>query len=389
MKRVFLGALMSTMTGMTEVHAERVYGALDPRAGLHETISERVVMPGQAVSGRVRLDAGEFAGCAGGEGLFFGASPRLLKDRAWADDVWLSCWLDTANDEWILDYYLRVPERAAGEKGLYLVGVDGGVWPVIEGARFYIQPSANSDAEARSRTPSGNLIGDPGFEYGPGSTAWYESSTNFSTPICSIADCGGLLGDGAYSGEYWAWFGGAKVEETGVVSQEIVMPVADYLDLDFYLQIPDASERGYFKVFVDNQELFQVTEADVSSFPDFRRVLLGLGDYADGATHELRFEGYVEGAATVRTSFFLDELALVAKTSQDICQADAVMISDVVIGSGMNRVESSVSVTSEGEVTVAEDGELALAAPEVILTDGFSAKAGSRVRIETSANGCL
>jgi hypothetical protein len=387
-KKVFLFGL-AMIAAILDVKAERLYGDIDPISGWHEMVSQRVLVPGEVVYGRMRLGAERFSGCYGGEGLYLSGSARLAEKNRSVDDLRLGCKWDASSEEWVVEYSFRVPNGVEGQQGLYFSTGAGDIWPVLGGVRLHVLGAGDAHDSVRSMGIFTNLVQDPGFEAGPGSISWHESSTNFGTPICSIADCGSLIGDGAYSGEYWVWFGGAKVEETGVVSQQVVMPVADYLDLDFYLQIPDASEKGYFKVFVDNEELFQATEADFASFPAYRRVLLGLGEYADGASHELRFEGYVEGASPVRTSFFLDEVALVEKSSGDVCQADGVVISDVVVGGGMNRIESVVSIVSEGNVLIGGDGVLELAAPEVRLGDGFHASAGSSLRIETAVNGCL
>ena len=72
------------------------------------------------------------------------------------------------------------------------------------------------------------------------SPSWVEASTQFCSPICSLAVCG----DGAGSvsprtGDFWAWFGGVSgsTPETSSVSQTVSVPFAAYVDLEFQMGV--------------------------------------------------------------------------------------------------------------------------------------------------------
>ena len=78
---------------------------------------------------------------------------------------------------------------------------------------FAVEPASASEPTAR-RQPAANatldqLIQDGSFEAGSPNPFWTESSTNFLTPLCTLADCGDGLGTaGPRTGLVWAWFGG-------------------------------------------------------------------------------------------------------------------------------------------------------------------------------------
>src|SRR5690242_10237461 len=69
-----------------------------------------------------------------------------------------------------------------------------------------------------------NLVGDPSLElsYTWLPPYWWQSSTNFGTPLCTVADCtngGGTAGP--RSGNVWSWFGGVNFSLPGTISPEI------------------------------------------------------------------------------------------------------------------------------------------------------------------------
>jgi hypothetical protein len=61
---------------------------------------------------------------------------------------------------------------------------------------------------ASSGAADQELIQDGGFEAGPSGGIWTESSTNFGTPICSVAACGTGGGTGPRTGAFWTFLGG-------------------------------------------------------------------------------------------------------------------------------------------------------------------------------------
>jgi hypothetical protein len=100
-------------------------------------------------------------------------------------------------------------------------------------------------------------LADPGFEAGTPNPFWTESSTNFGTPLCTIATCGTGLGTGPNSGLWWAWFGGISfLDEEASVSQAVTFP-SSAATLSFHIEAPvcQGSPADYIEVLVDgNQE---------------------------------------------------------------------------------------------------------------------------------------
>src|SRR5258708_23536803 len=67
-----------------------------------------------------------------------------------------------------------------------------------------------------------NLLQDPSFEASFGSTTyWQQFSTNFGTPLCSVAVCGTGINAAPRSGSVWAFFGGVDFTVSGMISPEI------------------------------------------------------------------------------------------------------------------------------------------------------------------------
>lgn len=149
-----------------------------------------------------------------------------------------------------------------------------------------------------------NLVADSGFEAGSPNPHWEEHSDLFGSPLCTVALCGG----GAPSrGEWWVWFGGAEDDEVGFVAQQISIPEADSADLQFWLTIGASGGQGSFEVKLDGDVLFGVSETDADDFFGYTPVFLDVSDYADGQSHELRFESETSGGIV---NFFVDDVCL-------------------------------------------------------------------------------
>jgi subtilisin family serine protease len=153
-----------------------------------------------------------------------------------------------------------------------------------------------------------DVILDGGFEAGTPNPFWDEGSTNFGTPLCTIASCGAGGGTGPHTGSWWAWFGGISALETGFVRQMVTLD-AGAAELSFYLEIPAASGTGndFLDVSLGGDVIFSVTDADASSYSTYTLVVLDVSAYA-GGTHQLSFDSTVFGGGT--TNFFVDDVAL-------------------------------------------------------------------------------
>ncbi|MEW5986508.1 MAG: hypothetical protein AB1791_07745 [Chloroflexota bacterium] len=164
------------------------------------------------------------------------------------------------------------------------------------------------DADGQAYAPLVDVILGGGFEDGSPNPYWTEFSSNFGTPLCD-AGCGFGGGSGPHSGSWWAWFGGISgVPEVGYLSQDVTIPVG-VATLTFWLEIPAADTTGFLDVSIDGSVLAHFTEADMGSYNPYAMVTLDASAFADGGTHELRFDSTTDAGAGV-LNFFVDDVAL-------------------------------------------------------------------------------
>jgi len=150
---------------------------------------------------------------------------------------------------------------------------------------------------------------DPGFEGGTPNESWDESSELFESPLCDGA-CSTDEGAGAHAGDWYAWFGGVDEPELAWIGQRFILD-ADIARLSFQFQINAASGSGedFFRVVVDDQEVFAASDAEIEDYGGWTRVELDLSDFADGQRHDLYLEAELAGGGV--TSFFVDDVSLV------------------------------------------------------------------------------
>lgn len=217
---------------------------------------------------------------------------------------------------------LTLPIPGSVTAGVYYVGaivtVDGAEDSVAINNRFIIgRPNrrvllVNSDCS----------VADSSLEGGSPNSDWTESSSNFDDVVICDTDCGSL-GSGAYSGTWWAWFGGiGSAVEDSTLEQDVTIPSGTQY-LNFYLEIfftidqnnPTDIATGYLRVLVDGTNLFEVTHNDQSTYSVYRAVSIDISAYADGSSHTLRFVSHTEPAAdepiAVKTlNFFVDDICM-------------------------------------------------------------------------------
>lgn len=163
--------------------------------------------------------------------------------------------------------------------------------------------------EPTSLPPLGGIIQDSDFEGGTPNNFWEESSTNFGTPLCTIARCGDGTGTGPAAGSWWAWFGGSHENEIGVLTQTVTLPEGGSAELRFRLQIPTRNADGYLSIRLDNTEIFHVTESS-DGYGSYEEVIVDISAYADGEEHNLVLYGETISDNLV-TSFFVDSIQVV------------------------------------------------------------------------------
>ncbi len=166
-------------------------------------------------------------------------------------------------------------------------------------------------------TAQAQIVSDGGLELGTPNPIWYESSTNFASPICNQAQCGSFFG-GPFEGDWWAWFGGTTVLEIGSLSQPVTIP-SGTATLTFLLDITAASGNGvdFLTVSLDGIDRFTVLESEMGAHHPWTEVTVDISSFADGRSHLLSFDSTVTGP--MRTNFFVDAIEIIAKTG---CPAD-------------------------------------------------------------------
>lgn len=171
-----------------------------------------------------------------------------------------------------------------------------------------------------------NTVRKGGFENNPLS-AWSQGSSGGYPVICDPS-CANDGSNYAHGGTHWAWFGGVEGEETSFITQTVTIPWGSAVLL-FWLRIPTAYGEGFDRltVLVDDEELFSVSDFDSDIYSAYRLIIVPLNDWADGATHTLRFEAAVSdspiqsfsshapvsrsgNAPEAVTNFFVDDIVL-------------------------------------------------------------------------------
>jgi hypothetical protein len=158
-------------------------------------------------------------------------------------------------------------------------------------------------------------VGDGGFEGGTPNTTWTETSTNFGTPLCSVASCPSGGGSGPHGGTWWAWFGGFDGYELGVLSQSITIP-SGTATLTFWLEIPACADSGVdtFDMTIDGVSVFATDNADaVCDTVGYVQHSVDVSAFADGGVHTLEMVGEVFGMGPAQnsiTNFFIDDLSI-------------------------------------------------------------------------------
>ncbi|MFN0278096.1 MAG: dockerin type I repeat-containing protein [Pyrinomonadaceae bacterium] len=183
--------------------------------------------------------------------------------------------------------------------------------------RFSTAQLIYEDAAGPTATPTctpANIILDGGFETGGiPSAIWNnpQTSTNFVTPLCDEATCG--TGSGASpprTGLLWAWFGGIPLPETSALGQDVTIPTGT-ASLHFWMRIGTVTEplTDVLNVKIDNIIVQSYPEPPTAETVYTERVI-DLSAFADGASHNIRFE-YI-GPSNGTGSYVVDDVTLLA-----------------------------------------------------------------------------
>ncbi len=160
-------------------------------------------------------------------------------------------------------------------------------------------------------TPS-DAINDGSFENGGlPSTTWNDPqySTNYGTPVCDMQFCGDGGGVSVpRSGDHWLWFGGSQLPESAAIGQDLIIPAGN-ASLRFWMRVGTVSapftDVLYLKV---DDTIVESYPEPVAADPAYVLYVIDLNGFADGGSHNLRFEyiGLTDGVA----SYSLDDVEL-------------------------------------------------------------------------------
>jgi hypothetical protein len=196
-----------------------------------------------------------------------------------------------------------------------------GIDPGVPDQVFSIRGSSGGGGPTPTATPGGGGTctwviqpvvpggppGDGSFETGTPNSFWEEFSTNFGTPLCDL-NCGTGGGTGPHTGDWWAWFGGIDALETGYLRQTVTIPTGSAF-LFYWLEIPSVGSNpaDYMSVMIDNTPLVTYTIAS-TGFETYAFVSHNISSFANGASHQVRFESTTYGGGV--TNFFVDDVGL-------------------------------------------------------------------------------
>jgi subtilisin family serine protease len=166
-------------------------------------------------------------------------------------------------------------------------------------------------------TLADQLLQDPSFEAYTPNPYWDEYSATFGTPLCTVADCGTGTGTGPRTGDVWSWFGGSSTGDLGYVAQEVLI-LPGTANMTFYVEqyvCGAAGASNYMALKIDDTELWRTDGLDPAcGVLGYRLVEVDVSDFADGGTHEIKFDSVaVDGA-----NFFLDDVELNLEAGGDV-----------------------------------------------------------------------
>lgn len=170
--------------------------------------------------------------------------------------------------------------------------------------------SANNSSTASNATEG---VADGSFEGGTPNADWTEASSNFGTPLCTVADCGTGTGTGPRTGEWWAWFGGIAAPEVGSMTQSVT--IAEGSTLTFWYEFPVcANGTDFVRLQIDGNTLWEAngTHPDCNSV-GYNQQTVDISAFDDGGVHTLVFTSTISGSPS-GSNFFIDDVSISAAT---------------------------------------------------------------------------
>lgn len=221
--------------------------------------------------------------------------------------------------------------------------------------------------------PAVEVLSDNSFELGTPNPVWTESSTNFGTPLCSIAACGTGTGTGPRTGDWWAWFGGIGTVEVGEISQQVVIPLGTSALLTFYLEaIVCSSPSDFLEVKIDGNQVYRIDgSSTLCGNLGYSLVSIPIDSYADGGNHTLVF--YSEaGAAGSGTNFFVDDVSIEVDGPTALDNRATFKVTKF-FADGNDKDEVTVTLDCNTGVILDQDKDLADGESVTFVVTGFDA----------------
>ena len=316
-RAITVGSYIYYVGGIATVTTNAVY-RYDPTANTWATMAP---LQTARTSAELMSDAAgtQIFAVMGGDDTFFTGVPLAVSVEIY----------DIASDSWTYGNPVVVKAAApsggaAGGKLMVQGGVDGTTYyntvqvSTLSGgggcATDTPTPTAGTPTATATCVGSVQLLQDPSFEAGTPNPDWAEGSTNFGTPLCTLALCGDGGGTaGPRTGDWWSWFGGTASVEDAFVSQDVNIP-SGAATLEFYLWIGAHSGNGasdYVRVLMDNTEVFRATDADTGYDSGYTLVTLDVSSFA-GGMHTVRVEEHNDASAANVFNANVDDVTLTA-----------------------------------------------------------------------------
>jgi subtilisin-like proprotein convertase family protein len=163
------------------------------------------------------------------------------------------------------------------------------------------------------------ILADTSFEAGSPNPSWTETSTNFGTPLCTVALCTNGTGTGPHTGTWWSWFGGigTALEESSL-TQTVTIPVSTAANLTFYLeQIVCDDPADFLDVVIDGTDTVFHTDGSsaLCGVLGYSLQTVPMTAYADGNSHTVQFHSITFGTNGTPTNIFVDDVSLIVDTT--------------------------------------------------------------------------
>lgn len=229
-----------------------------------------------------------------------------------------------------------------------------------------VSPNPSGTPAASERSIEANVVQDGGFETGIPNSYWGEGSTNFGTPLCSIANCGTGSGTGPRSGIFWSWFGGAIAYEYSWIEQPVIIPSGYNATLTFWLEqrVCDSS-ADYMRVMIDGAEVYRTRgNSSLCGRLGYTQQTVNVSAFANGSSRRLTFQSETYASNGGVTNFFVDDIVLDA--TPPTCQATPTPLppySGTPVPSG--TVVRQIGHCTDDAYERQDTGELLFAAPYV------------------------